>query len=514
MLLRFRLCAGKAIAYTAGMKSLCAMLLILLATAMPCHSYDWRGRCIGVVDGDTVIVYKPGRRAAVWIRLYGIDCPEKDQPCGDLASSFVSEKILGKTVLVSQAYSDCYGRSVANIVVDGENLAEELLRAGLAWVFDPYCGSSDCAAWREIEADARGKRAVFGLKQNLRRPGGTGGKRLKMSACFVRRNAWPPYHMDAKGNDMENKPTAEAAALLAESGLGFTSSAPKPGNSQYLARTYLDSICLEMRTIDAVAANAGFELFGHKLATPIMAAALSSLDRLRPQGMLELAAGVKRAGSCMWAGVGGESELEAIIASGVDTIKIIKPYRDHDLIFRKIAHAEQAGALAVGMDISFAFGMKNSYMPAPMSPKTTRELAEFAKSSKLPFIVKGVLSVRDAEKAVEAGASAIVVSHQGGTVLDYAVPPLKILPDIVESVFGKTLVFAEGAIASGIDAFKALALGADGVCVGHALLTSLAAAGADGVAKTLQDMTAELTRTLSLTGCKGLDDIDSQTLVF
>ena len=77
---------------------------------------------------------------------------------------------------------------------------------------------------------------------------------------------------------------------------------------------------------------------------------------------------------------------------------------------------------------------------------------------RIPFIVKGILSVQDAYKCLQAGAAGIVVSHHHG-IMDYALPPLKILPRIVKAVGGRMPVFVDCGIASGMDAMKALLLG-------------------------------------------------------
>ncbi|MDR1133260.1 MAG: alpha-hydroxy-acid oxidizing protein, partial [Synergistaceae bacterium] len=114
----------------------------------------------------------------------------------------------------------------------------------------------------------------------------------------------------------------------------------------------------------------------------------------------------------------------------------------------------------------------------------------------------------DAGKALAAGASAIVVSHHGGSVIDYAVPPLMILPRIIKLVGGLIPVFVDCGIASGADAFKALALGANAVCVGRAVMGGLAADGSEGVRKVLNGINEELRTIMSLTNSANLKEID------
>lgn len=299
---------------------------------------------------------------------------------------------------------------------------------------------------------------------------------------------------------------------LREKGMAITAVGPDAGNSPRLTRAYLDSLLLEMRVIDAVRASTEMNLFGQTFATPVMVAALSSLDRIRPNGTAETAKGAAAAGAAMWAGIGDDDELKAMVDTGAKTVKIVKPYLDHDLIYRKIEAAEKIGAFALGMDVDFVFGRKNGAAPVPMGPKTLADLAGFIRATKLPFILKGVLGVTDAKKAVAAGAAGIVVSHHGGAVMDYALPPLRVLPHIVKAVGGELAVFVDCGIARGMDAFKALALGAKAVSVGKAVMAGLAADGAEGVRRILEDMTLELQHTMSLTGARDLNSIDPDVL--
>ncbi|NBO58171.1 MAG: hypothetical protein EBU73_04450 [Chitinophagia bacterium] len=110
----------------------------------------------------------------------------------------------------------------------------------------------------------------------------------------------------------------------------------------------------------------------------------------------------------------------------------------------------------------------------------TRPLEELQKIrswTKLPFIVKGIMTGGDAEKAIDAGASAIVVSNHGGRVLDEMPGTARVLPAIAEKCKGKVPILVDGGIRSGQDAFKMLALGADFVLVGRPV--AIAAVGAE-----------------------------------
>ena len=288
----------------------------------------------------------------------------------------------------------------------------------------------------------------------------------------------------------------------------------RAGDSNEITRQYFDSVLLKMSHIDAKLPSTGFKLFGEAFDTPVMTAALSHLNNTRENGMVQMALGAAQAGAVYWCGMGEKEELEAITATGARTIKIIKPHADNDIIYDKLEHAQKCGVLAVGMDIDHSFNSRGEYdnvMGLPMRPKTMEELREFVNASSVPFIVKGVLSERDAEKCLEIGAGGIVVSHHHG-IMDYAVPPLKILPDIVHIIDGRIPVFVDCGVNSGMDAFKALALGATAVCVGRALMGPLAEQGADGVREAIREMTAQLAGVMARTGYGSLEEIDDSCI--
>lgn len=286
------------------------------------------------------------------------------------------------------------------------------------------------------------------------------------------------------------------------------------GDSNQITREYLDSILIEMRHLDGVKPVSSVTLFGETFSTPVMTAAFSHLNPFRENGMVELAKGAKAQNALNWAGMGDEQELEDIISTGAKTVKIIKPYSDRQRVFKKIEHAERVGALAVGVDIDHAFGHNGDYdcvLGEHMLPVSSSELKELVSATKLPFVVKGVLSVADAEKCVKAGVRGIVVSHHHG-IIPYAVPPLMVLPEIVSAVGTAMDVFVDCGIATGADAFKALALGAKAVCVGRAILGALREKGADGASEYIAHMTNELKGIMARTNSATVGSIPSGIL--
>ena len=284
-------------------------------------------------------------------------------------------------------------------------------------------------------------------------------------------------------------------------------------NSDKITRDYFDSLLIEPRYLDAVIPSTQMTLFGETFSTPVMTAALSHLHNTAQDGMTIYARAAAQSGAVHWVGMGSESELEAIVATGARTIKIIKPHADNRVVLRKIDHAVKVGCIAVGMDIDHAFNSEGGYdnvFGLPMKAKSTEELTDFVQAAGVPFIVKGVLSPRDAEKCLKAGCAGMVVSHHHGMV-QYAVPPLMALPDILSATAGSVPVFVDCGIESGMDVYKCLALGAKAVSVGRHLMPLLKG-GVEAVARRINAMTAELAGVMARTGVSSLDKMDSTVI--
>ena len=287
------------------------------------------------------------------------------------------------------------------------------------------------------------------------------------------------------------------------------------GNSNRISREYLDSLLIETRYMDSGNPIPDFELYGAKAATPIMTAALSHLDHFMFPGAADaLAKGARDAGAILWYGMAEEEEIERLAGSGAPMIEIIKPYADRELVHRKIRHAEKTGLLAVGIDIDHPFaedGSPDIVSGYEMAALKTEELREICQETHLPVIIKGVLSLRDAERCLKAGARGLVLSHHNNRI-EYALPPMALLPEIVEMTGGKVPVFVDCEIKTGMDAFKALALGAKGVCIGRPLMTAIKQDGENGVRDYLKKATAELKKAMAFTGCTTLEKMDSSVI--
>ncbi len=291
----------------------------------------------------------------------------------------------------------------------------------------------------------------------------------------------------------------------------------KASDANHIARRYLDQILIEMRMIDSVKADTTFELFGKTFSGPIMTPAFSHLHKVGEDGltqMEEYAVSANELNLVNFVGMEPNDLFEKIIKLCPNTIRIIKPYENKNLIYDEMNQAIELGALAVGMDIDHVFhgdGEYDTVDDIPMGPVTVEDLREYVKASPVPFVAKGVLSVTDAIKCRDAGCAAIIVSHHHGRV-PFGIPPLQILPEIKKAVGDSMKIFVDCSIADGYDAFKAIALGADAVCTGNAILGALAKEGSEGVTKKLAEMNRMLMNMMEYTNCPTLDRITADVL--
>ncbi|MDO4298489.1 MAG: alpha-hydroxy acid oxidase [Lachnospiraceae bacterium] len=290
----------------------------------------------------------------------------------------------------------------------------------------------------------------------------------------------------------------------------------KAMDTNQITREYFDEILLEMRHIDGVRPDTALTLYGKTFKTPVMMAALSHLRGKGGEGdgMVQMAEGAKLAGAVNWAGMGPNEQYADIAAVGTPTIRIIKPYEDETLVLSAIEQAEELGALAVGMDLDHSFNSKGEYdnvLGYPMRPRSLKEIEGYCRRTKLPFVVKGVLSAVDAKKCLEAGVRGIVISHHHG-ILPTVVPPLMVLPEIAEVIDGRIPIFVDCGIMNGTDVFKALALGATAVSVGRPVMSAILENGARGAADTIGAVTKELAGAMARTCSPDIRHIDRSLL--
>ena len=206
-----------------------------------------------------------------------------------------------------------------------------------------------------------------------------------------------------------------------------------------------------------------------------------------------------------------EMATRAIGAAGGCGVPTIKPW-NIDTIREKMAQAKASGCFAVAMDVDAAGLPFLKNMTPPAGSKSVEELAEIVQLAERPFIVKGVMTVKGALKAKQAGAAAIVVSNHGGRVLDQCPATAEVLPAIADAVGGKMTILVDGGIRSGMDVFKALALGADAVLIGRPFVNMVYGGGFEGVQVYVDKLKAELADTMAMCGAHKLSDIKRSML--
>jgi isopentenyl diphosphate isomerase/L-lactate dehydrogenase-like FMN-dependent dehydrogenase len=206
-----------------------------------------------------------------------------------------------------------------------------------------------------------------------------------------------------------------------------------------------------------------------------------------------------------------EMPLEIIRELDGYGIPTIKPWNNNEMI-RKIKLAEKANAMAVAMDVDAAGLSILADKGKPVSPKSQSDLKSIISSTDLPVIIKGIMTVTGAAKALEAGAYGIVVSNHGGRVLDDVSATLDVLPEISRLFKGKLRIFIDGGVRTGADIFKALALGADAVLIGRPFVTAAYGGGHEGVRVYSDKIGKELESAMMMTGANRLDEINSEKI--
>ena len=309
-------------------------------------------------------------------------------------------------------------------------------------------------------------------------------------------------------------------------GKACTSQMPGPGakgTGTVAIRNYekWQDICVNMDTIcENGKADTSFEIFGRTYKAPIFAAPIGAMklhygdkyDDLEYNNILVPACA--DAGIAAFTGDGVNAAVmqgatEAIRAKDGKGIPTVKPW-DVNTLQEKLELIKASGSFAVAMDIDAAGLPFLKNLTPPAGSKTTEELAEIVKAAGVPFILKGIMTVKGALKAKEAGASAIVVSNHGGRVLDQCPATAEVLEEIVQAVGKDMKIFVDGGLRSGVDIFKALALGADAVLIGRPYVTAVYGGGAEGVATYTEKMTTELADTMTMCGAHNLSEISRE----
>ena len=277
-------------------------------------------------------------------------------------------------------------------------------------------------------------------------------------------------------------------------------------------------LCVNMDTIcENVPVDTSYNFFGKQVALPVFAAPVGAMqlhygdkyDDLTYNDILVSACAEN--GIAAFTGDGVDSNVmvaatAAIKKAGGVGIPTVKPW-NLETIREKMELVHESGAFAVAMDIDAAGLPFLKNMEPPAGSKTVEELREIIEMAGTPFIVKGIMTVKGALKAKEAGASAIIVSNHGGRVLDQCPATAEVLEEIATAVNGSMKILVDGGIRSGADVFKALALGADGVVIARPFVTAVYGGAQEGVRSYIEKIGTELEDTMKMCGVSRLKEI-------
>lgn len=274
--------------------------------------------------------------------------------------------------------------------------------------------------------------------------------------------------------------------------------------------------------MDTIAENkpvdTSFELFGRQFKYPFFAGPVGAVQLHYGDCLDDVAYNDILVSACAQNGIaaftGDGTDANVMIAAtkaiknangtGIPTVK---PW-NIDTIREKMELIHDSGAFAVAMDVDAAGLPFLKNLDPPAGSKTVAELREIIQLSGAPFIVKGIMTVKAALKAKEAGASAIIVSNHGGRVLDQCPATAEVLGDIVKALDGSGIkILVDGGIRSGTDIFKALALGADGVVIARPFVMAVYGGEHDGVRSYIEKIGTELEDTMKMCGVSSLSEI-------
>ncbi|MFC1419659.1 alpha-hydroxy acid oxidase [Streptacidiphilus cavernicola] len=304
--------------------------------------------------------------------------------------------------------------------------------------------------------------------------------------------------------------------------------------------------------VDVAGCDPSLTLLGSELRAPIGVAPMAYHRLVDPEGEVATARATGRTGTLLIAGIFASRTLEEISAAAEGPLWLqLYWLRRRDVLAGLVERAEAAGYRALVLtvdaprigrrlrDLRNGFAVPADVRAVNLDPELMRashhgdagasgiethareqfdpsltwaDLAWLRERSRLPLVLKGILTAEDARLAVEHGADAVVVSNHGGRQLDGALPSLAALPEVVDAVPPEFPVLFDGGVRSGADVAVALALGARAVLVGRPVLWGLAVGGEDGAAQVLDQLSSELTHTMALLGRPRLRGLDRGAL--
>ncbi len=288
--------------------------------------------------------------------------------------------------------------------------------------------------------------------------------------------------------------------------------------------------------VDAASVDTSTELFGHAMPSPVMLAPTARQRDLHPDGELGMHRAATTTGTTMI--VSNASSLPFTrIARGAEGPLWFQRYATREMEPNRVAlgDAQEVGAqtIVVTIDQQASYYERDLHVrhtggaprrvtrrePRPDAPNPYRVSAgrlwyewrlfdDLRPMCAVPMLAKGILTGDGAKKCLERGVDGVIVSNHGGRALDYGPSSLEVLEEVVEAVAGRVPVLIDSGFRRGSDVLKALALGADAVCLGRASRWGLGAFGEEGAQKVLEIVNAELRQAMAFAGVASLAEID------
>ena len=264
-------------------------------------------------------------------------------------------------------------------------------------------------------------------------------------------------------------------------------------------------------------------LFGRSFALPLMSGPIGSMTQYSKEdvtvafndGVME---GTAATGTidCFGDGLAQVTlpgALESMVRHHADAIPVFNPLQN-DAILKKMDFFEESNVLAMCVVVDSAGLSHWKHAGFHASSKTVEDLRELKAHTKKPFLVKGIMTVKGARQAVEAGADGIIVSNHGGRTLADVPGTAEVLPEIVKAVKGETTIIVDGGIRHGVDMVKAIAIGADAVLICRPFAVAWFGGGAEGVKTYIELLKQEFSEAMYMVGARKISDLNPEMLRF
>src|SRR5437870_196320 len=297
------------------------------------------------------------------------------------------------------------------------------------------------------------------------------------------------------------------------------------------SRRHLDRLAIEQNVlVDVREIDLRTSLLGVPLSWPVSVAPMGGLVLFHPEGDVEMARGAAQADTLQWLSGATGWPVEEVAKAAGKAPQMFQLYHhgDRGWVRELLARVEASGYQAVALTVDVQlYGRRERDVLARFSPRKAMEIAPnprgpnpeyqarltwadvewLMNTTKLPLGLKGIMTVRDARRAVEMGVRLVWVSNHGGRQLDHTQSTIDALPPIVDAVGDRADIVVDGGFARGTDVVKAVARGAKVVAVGRTALWGLAADGAAGVARVFEILREEIRTTMGLSGRTKIADL-------